>query len=158
MKNPNGPVIGHVHLTVSDLARSVAFYRDLLGFRVTQDLGSAVFLASGGYHHHIGLNTWRAKDAQRPREGQVGLYHVAILYPDRKALANALKRLLAADYSLDGAGDHGVSESIYLRDPDGNGLELYCDRAAKDWPKTEDGKIGMTTQALDIEGLLHDAD
>ncbi|MDO8625772.1 MAG: VOC family protein [Candidatus Diapherotrites archaeon] len=149
--------IGHIHLTVSDLKRSLAFYRDILGFEVTQDLGSAVFLSAGGYHHHIGLNTWRAPDAQKPREGQIGLYHFAILLPTRQELAKVVKRLLDANYPIDGAGDHGVSESIYLHDPDGNGIELYADRAKKDWPVAKDGKIAMHTLPVDLDGLLKEA-
>lgn len=155
----SGPKIGHVHLTVSDLQASVKFYRDFLGFQMTQELdGSAVFLSSGGDHHHIGLNTWAAKGAQKPKPGQVGLYHVAIVYASRKELANAVKRLLDAGWPLDGVGDHGVSESVYLKDPDGNGIELYVDRAEKDWPRNADGSLKMGVEALDLQALLKEAD
>jgi catechol 2,3-dioxygenase len=140
--------IGHVHLKVADLERAIAFYRDVLGFEVTQRYGTqAAFLSAGGYHHHIGLNTWESKG------GTTGLYHVAILYPTRAALADALRRVLAAGIPIDGASDHGVSEAIYLRDPDGNGVELYRDRAPEDWPRKADGALAMTTQALDLAAL-----
>ncbi len=149
--------IGHIHLTVSSLEKALEFYRDLLGFEVMQDAGSAVFLSAGGYHHTIGLNTWSAEGARKPEEGQIGLYHFAVLYPSRKELAKVVKRLLDANYPIDGAGDHGVSESIYLKDPDGNGLELYADRPEKEWPKGGNGKLLMHTKALDIENLLKEA-
>ncbi len=151
--------IGHVHLTVSDLPASIAFYRDVLGFELTQQIGTqAAFLSSGGYHHTIGLNTWSQPHAQKPHDGQIGLYHVAILYPNRKELARALQRLLNTKWPLDGAADHGVSESIYLKDPDGNGLELYADRPEDQWPRDQDGKLKMVTEPLDVDGLLKEAD
>lgn len=151
--------IGHVHLTVSDLEKSVAFYRDVLGFEVTQKLGEqAVFLSSGGYHHVIGLNTWSQPGAQKPKEGQIGLYHVAVLYPNRKELARVLKRLQKENWPIDGVADHGVSESVYLKDPDGNGLELYADRPESEWPKDKDGKLKMVTEPLDVQSLLKEAD
>jgi catechol 2,3-dioxygenase len=147
--------IGHVHLKVSDLERSLAFYRDVLGFQVTQRYGEgAVFLAAGDYHHHIALNTWESLGAEPPPAGHTGLYHVAILYPTRAALAEALERLIRAKIPLDGASDHGVSESLYLRDPDGNGVELYWDRPAKDWPRLPDESINMSTRRLDLANLL----
>ncbi len=149
--------IGHIHLTVFDLKKSLYFYRDLLGFQIMQDVGSAVFLSAGGYHHHIGLNTWGKSGARKPESGQIGLYHFAILYPDRKVLARVLKKLIEEHYSLDGASDHGVSEAIYLRDPDGNGLELYVDREKKDWPKDKKGELLMVTMPLDVDGLLKEA-
>jgi catechol 2,3-dioxygenase len=146
--------IGHVHLKVADLERAIAFYRDVLGFEVTQRYGTqAAFLSAGGYHHHIGLNTWESKGGSPPPGGTTGLYHVAILYPTRAALADALRRVLAAGIPIDGASDHGVSEAIYLRDPDGNGVELYRDRAPEDWPRKADGALAMTTQALDLAAL-----
>jgi len=151
--------IGHVHLTVSDLHRALAFYRDILGFEVTSRYGrDAVFLSAGGYHHHIGLNTWAGRGAPAPAAGTTGLYHFAILYPDRKTLAKAVRRVLDAGVPLEGASDHGVSEAIYLRDPDGNGLELYRDRPEREWPRGPDGGIAMQTQALDLEKLLAEAD
>ncbi|MBI5226066.1 VOC family protein [Candidatus Micrarchaeota archaeon] len=154
-----GPNIGHVHLTVSDLNASVRFYRDYLGFQVTQELrGSAVFLSSEGYHHRIGLNTWSTIGAQKPKPGQIGLYHVAIVYHSRKALAMVVKRLIAASWPLDGEGDHGVSESIYLKDPDGNGIELYVDRPESEWPKDASGKLKMGVKPLDLQALLKEAD
>ena len=147
--------IGHVHLKVSDLDRSIRFYRDVLGFRVTQRLGSsAAFLSAGGYHHHIGLNTWESRGGSRPAAGTTGLYHAAILYPSRVALARALARLSAHGVQLDGAADHGVSEALYLRDPDGNGLELYRDRPREEWPVDEEGELSMFTRPLDLQGLL----
>jgi len=150
--------IGHVHLTVSDLDRALAFYRDVLGFEVTSRYGrDAVFLSAGGYHHHIGLNTWAGRGAPRPAPGTTGLYHFAILYPDRKTLAGAVRRVLDAGVPLEGASDHGVSEAIYLRDPDGNGVELYRDRPEAEWPRASDGSIAMHTRALDVENLLAEA-
>ena len=147
--------IGHVHLTVSDLERSLAFYRDALGFEITARYGpDAVFLSAGGYHHHIGLNTWTGRGAPRPPEGSTGLYHFAILYPDRAALAEAVRRVLAHGIKLEGASDHGVSEAIYLRDPDGNGVELYWDKPKEQWPRTPDGGLAMFTHHLDLDGLL----
>ncbi len=150
--------IGHVHLKVSDLERSIAFYKEALGFDVTQRLGaSAAFLSAGGYHHHIGLNTWESAGGSPPPPHATGLYHVAILYPSRVALANALRRLVEAGVSLDGASDHGVSEALYLHDPDSNGIELYWDRPAEEWPRSAEGEIAMVTKRLDIEGLLREA-
>jgi len=143
--------IGHVHLTVSDLERSLAFYRDALGFEITARYGpDAVFLSAGGYHHHIGLNTWAGRGAPPPTEGSTGLYHFAILYPDRAALAEAVRRVLAHGIALEGGSDHGVSEAVYLRDPDGNGIELYRDRPESEWPRGPDGSIRMHTRPLDL--------
>jgi len=150
--------IGHVHLKVADLERSLAFYRDVLGFEVTQRYGSqAAFLSAGGYHHHIGLNTWESAGGQPPPPGATGLYHVAILYPTRAELADALRRLVKANVPLEGASDHGVSEAIYLRDPDGNGVELYWDRPKEQWPHSADRGLAMFTQPLDFEALLKDS-
>jgi catechol 2,3-dioxygenase len=147
--------IGHVHLKVADLERALGFYRDVLGFAVTQRYGrGAAFLSAGGYHHHLGLNTWESQGGSPPPAGSTGLYHVAILYPDRAALAVALRRLLAAGIPLEGAADHGVSEALYLRDPDGNGVELYRDRAPEEWPRDADGGLAMVTRPLDLERLL----
>lgn len=151
--------IGHVHLTVSDLQRALKFYRDILGFQITTTYGdSAVFLSAGGYHHHIGLNTWAGPNASPPPDGHTGLYHFAILYPSRKELARVVKRLFEVNYKLEGASDHGVSESIYLNDPDGNGVELYADRKAEDWPVDSQGHLMMTTKPLDLIGLLSTLD
>jgi catechol 2,3-dioxygenase len=150
--------IGHVHLTVSDLDRALHFYRDVLGFEVTTTYGrDAVFLSAGGYHHHIGLNTWAGRGAPQPAPGTTGLYHFAILYPDRAALAAAVRRVREHGIPLEGASDHGVSEAIYLRDPDGNGVELYRDRPEAEWPRTAEGKLVMHTRALDVENLLGEA-
>jgi catechol 2,3-dioxygenase len=150
--------IGHVHLKVADLERALAFYQGILGFEITQRYGTqAVFLSAGGYHHHIGLNTWESKDGQPPAPGTTGLYHTAILFPDRKSLGAVLKRIVDAGWPLDGASDHGVSEAIYLRDPDGNGVELYRDRAPADWPRDKDGNLEMTTGRLDLRKLLAEA-
>lgn len=147
--------VGHVHLKVSDLERSIAFYRDVLGFELTQRMGdSAAFLSAGGYHHHIGLNTWESRGGGPPPRRATGLYHAAFLYPSRAALANALRRLRAAGVSLDGASDHGVSEALYLHDPDGNGLELYRDRPREEWPRDDDGGLAMFTRPLDLDALL----
>jgi catechol 2,3-dioxygenase len=147
--------IGHVHLKVADLERAMSFYRDVLGFDLTQRYGvQAAFLSAGGYHHHIGLNTWESAGGSPPPRGTTGLYHLAILYPTRAALAEALRRVLAAGIELEGASDHGVSEAIYLRDPDGNGVELYWDRPKEQWPRTADGGINMVTRPLDLDGLL----
>jgi catechol 2,3-dioxygenase len=147
--------VGHVHLKVADLERSLAFYRDLLGFEVTLHYGSqAVFLSAGGYHHHIGLNTWESAGGMPPPPGTTGLYHVAFLYPNRLELARILQRLLEQRYPIDGASDHGVSEAIYLRDPDQNGVELYADRAPDDYPRDVNGQLTMYTKALDWRGLL----
>jgi len=146
--------IGHVHLTVSNLERALEFYRDALGFEVTQHYGeSAVFLSAGGYHHHIGLNIWAGEGAPQPPVGHTGLYHFAILYPSRRELARAFKRLFDHGIAIEGASDHGVSEAIYLRDPDGNGLELYRDRAREEWP-CAGGRLRMITKPLDLDGLL----
>ena len=150
-----GTRIGHVHLKVADIERALGFYRDILGFEVTQWYGdAAVFLSAGGYHHHIGLNTWESKGGPPPRRGTTGLFHLAILYPDRRELAKALKSLVDASYPLDGASDHGVSEALYLSDPDGNGVELYADRPRDEWPRDADGGIAMVTRPLDLRGLL----
>jgi catechol 2,3-dioxygenase len=146
--------IGHVHLKVADLERSLAFYRDVLGFELTQRMGDqAAFLSAGGYHHHIGLNTWESLGGNHPPRGSTGLYHLAIRYPDRATLADALRRLQAAGIVLDGAADHGVSEALYLRDPDGNGVELYRDRPRAEWPRAESGELAMYTRPLDLVGL-----
>ncbi len=150
--------IGHVHLKVADLDRALAFYRDVLGFEVTQRVGAqAAFLSAGGYHHHLGLNTWESRGGSPPPPGTTGLYHVAILYPDRATLADALRRLVAASWPLDGASDHGVSEALYLRDPDGNGVELTRDRPEAEWPRDADGTLAMTTGPLDMRALLAEA-
>lgn len=147
--------IGHVHLTVSDLERSLAFYQGILGFEITQWYGSsAVFLSAGGYHHHIGLNTWAGEGAPPVPPGHAGLYHFAILFPTRKELAQAFQRLRDAGYPITGAADHGVSEAIYLNDPDNIGIELYCDRPEKDWPRSSDGKLEMVSKPLDLQNLL----
>ena len=150
--------IGHVHLKVSDLERSLAFYCGVLGFELMQRWGTqAAFVAAGAYHHHIGLNTWESLGGSPPPTGSTGLFHAAILYPDRATLADALRRLLAAQIPLDGASDHGVSEALYLRDPDANGLELYRDRPEQEWPRNADGSIVMFTRPLDLEALLREA-
>jgi catechol 2,3-dioxygenase len=150
-----GTRIGHVHLKVADLDRSLAFWRDILGFTETQRYGSqAVFLSAGGYHHHIALNTWQSAGGQPPPRGTTGLFHVAILYPTRADLAGALKRLVAAAWPLTGASDHGVSEALYLDDPDGNGVELYWDRPEAEWPRGRSGELSMFTRSLDIHDLM----
>lgn len=149
-------MIGHIHLTVSNLKESVRFYSEILGFEITQDLGSAVFLSAGGYHHHIGLNTWSSPGARKPEEGQIGLYHFAILFPNRKELARALLRLMDFGWPIEGASDHGVSEAIYLRDPDENMIELYADRPKNKGKKGK--KIEMFTHPLDVKDLLKEAD
>jgi catechol 2,3-dioxygenase len=147
--------IGHTHLKVADLERALRFWHDVLGFEVTQRMGrQAAFLSAGGYHHHIGLNTWESAGGSPPPPGTTGLYHVAILYPTRAALAGALRRVLTAGIELDGASDHGVSEALYLRDPDGNGVELYWDRPKEKWPRTPDGELAMFTRALNLDSLL----
>ena len=147
--------IGHVHLKVADLDRALAFYCGVLGFELTQRYGEqAAFVSAGGYHHHIGLNTWESRGAEPPPPGSTGLYHLAVLYPTRAALADALRRLIAAGIPLDGASDHGVSEALYLRDHDGNGVELYWDRPEAAWPRTPEGGLAMFTRRLDLEGLL----
>jgi catechol 2,3-dioxygenase len=146
--------IGHVHLKVADLERALAFWRDVLGFELTQRYGTeAVFLSAGGYHHHVALNTWESRGGAPPPRRATGLYHVAILYPTRAALADALRRVDAAGVELEGAADHGVSEALYLRDPDGNGVELAWDRAPEQWPRDEKGRLAMVTRALDLEAL-----
>lgn len=150
--------IGHVHLKVADLDRALDFYCGVLGFEITQRHGSSVaFISAGGYHHHIGLNTWESLGAAPPPAGRTGLYHLAILYPTRATLGDALRRLLAAKITLDGASDHGVSEALYLRDPDENGVELYWDRPQENWPRTPDGGLAMFTRPLDLEALLAQA-
>ncbi len=154
-----GVRIGHVHLKVADLERSLAFYCGLLGFElVTRWRDQAAFISAGGYHHHIGLNTWESKGGSPPPPGSTGLYHHAILYPTRSALARAVKRLLEAGWPLTGAADHGVSEAVYLDDPDGNGVELYHDRPREQWPRSPAGEVVMYTRPLDLAGLLAEAD
>ena len=150
--------IGHVHLKVADLQRSLDFYCGVLGFQLMQRFGTqAAFISAGGYHHHIGLNTWESLDGRPPAPGTTGLYHVAILYPTRIALADALRRLTQAQIPLDGASDHGVSEALYLRDPDGNGVELYRDRPQSQWPRTADGALAMVSEPLNLNSLLAEA-
>jgi catechol 2,3-dioxygenase len=147
--------LGHVHLKVADLDRALGFYHGVLGFQVRQRWGqSAAFLAAGDYHHHIGLNTWESWGGSPPAPGTTGLFHLALRYPDRLALADALRRLIAAGIGLDGAADHGVSEALYLRDPDGNGVELYYDRPPEQWPADAEGNLAMVTERLDLESLL----
>jgi catechol 2,3-dioxygenase len=156
-KIPGQTRIGHVHLKVSDLQRSLSFYCELLGFELITTYGDqAAFISAGGYHHHIGLNTWQSKGAPPAPKRSAGLFHTAILYPTRKDLAAILQRLLAAEYPISGASDHGVSEAIYLDDPDENGVELYRDRPESEWPRTDDGSIEMFTRSLDVEGLLNE--
>ena len=151
--------IGHIHLKVADLDRALAFYSGVLGFELTARMGpSAAFLSAGGYHHHIGLNTWESRNGSPAPPGTTGLYHAAIRYPDRAALADALRRLVDARIPLDGASDHGVSEALYLRDPDGNGLELYWDRPREQWPHEPDGTLAMVTLPLDLDSLLAELD
>jgi catechol 2,3-dioxygenase len=153
-----GARIGHVHLKVADLERALKFYCGVLGFELTQRRGdSAAFVSAGGYHHHIAMNTWESLGGSPPPPGTTGLYHLAILYPTRAALADALSRLIKADIPLDGASDHGVSEALYLRDPDQNGVELYCDRPQHLWPRTPEGKLNMITRRLDLDDLLREA-
>jgi catechol 2,3-dioxygenase len=152
-----GVRIGHVHLKVADLDRALAFYCGVLGFEVMARYGTqAAFISAGGYHHHIGLNTWESLNGSPPPPGSTGLYHTAILYPSRAALADALRRVLAAGISLDGASDHGVSEALYLRDPDENGVELYRDRSPEEWPRMPDGQLAMYTRRLDVEALMRE--
>ena len=154
-----GVTIGHVHLKVSDLERSLAFYLGVLGFELQTRFGdSAAFVSAGGYHHHLGLNTWQSAGGSPPPSGSTGLFHAAILYPTRAALAGALRDLVEAGVPIDGAADHGVSEAIYLRDPDENGLELYHDRPREEWPRTEAGELQMYTRALDLRSLLAEAE
>ena len=153
-----GARIGHVHLRVSDLDRSLAFYCGVLGFGLTQRFGTqAAFISAGGYHHHIGLNTWESRGGQAPPPGSTGLFHLAILYPQRADLADAANRLAAAGVGLDGASDHGVSEALYLRDPDDNGVELYWDRPTGQWPRMADGTLGMVTRRLDLQNLMRES-
>ena len=153
-----GARIGHVHLKVANLDRALAFYTGVLGFELMQRFGNqAAFISAGGYHHHIGLNTWESKGGAPPPPGTTGLYHIAIVYPTRADLADALRRLIAAGVPLDGASDHGVSEALYLRDPDQNGVELYWDRPEAQWPRSADGNINMKTERLDLENLLAEA-
>jgi catechol 2,3-dioxygenase len=151
--------IGHVHLKVADIDRALAFYRDILGFDVMQRMGDqAAFISAGGYHHHLGLNTWESRGGSPPPTGTTGLYHVAIRYPDRPALGDALRRLVEAKWPIDGATDHGVSEAIYLRDPDGNGIEIYRDRPEEEWPRPADGDgVAMVNAPLDLQALLAEA-
>jgi len=154
-----GVRMGHVHLKVSDLERALGFYSGVLGFEVMQRMGdSAAFLSAGGYHHHIGLNTWESSGGSAPPAGTTGLYHLAIIYPSRAKLGDALRRLIEAQIPLDGAADHGVSEALYLRDPDGNGVELYWDRPQEAWPRDAKGGLAMYTRPLDLQRLLDAAD
>ena len=151
--------VGHIHLKVADLERAIRFYRDVLGFELQVRLcGQAAFLSAGGYHHHVGLNTWESHGGPAPAPGTTGLYHAAFRFPDRRSLAQAVRRVLDSGIRLDGASDHGVSEAIYLRDPDGNGVELYRDRPRKEWPRTPDGELTMFTAPLDLRALLADAE
>jgi catechol 2,3-dioxygenase len=155
---PSTARIGHVHLKVADLERAIGFYSGLLGFEVMQRYGAdAAFLSAGGYHHHIGLNTWQSKGGTPPAPHHTGLFHTAFLYPDRASLATVFKRLVEADYPIDGASDHGVSEAIYIRDPDGNGVELYHDRPEAEWPRDASGGLKMITERLDLGALLAEA-
>lgn len=149
--------IGHIHLRVSDLERSVAFYTQVLGFEVQEQWDGAAFLSFGGYHHHLGLNTWSSQGGSPPPRGSTGLYHFAVLYPSRQELARALKRVVEHGVRLDGAADHGVSEALYLHDPDGNGIELYCDRDRAQWPRGADGNLAMSNAPIDLQGLLAEA-
>jgi catechol 2,3-dioxygenase len=159
MSLPPETRVGHVHLKVADLDRSIAFYSGILGFDLVMRYGTqAAFLSAGGYHHHIGLNTWESLGGSPPPPGHTGLYHTAFLLPDRKSLAQVLKRLANAGYPLTGASDHGVSEALYLDDPDGNGVELYRDRPEADWPRNADGSLAMFTKRLDVQALLAEAD
>lgn len=160
MTNPVHPEtrIGHVHLKVADLDRAIAFYSGVLGFELQQKYGTqAAFLSAGDYHHHIGLNTWESRKGTPPPPGHTGLYHTAFLYPDRASLGDALRRVVQAGIPLEGAADHGVSEAIYLRDPDGNGVELYRDRAPEDWPRNANGDLEMSNAPLDLQKLLDEA-
>jgi catechol 2,3-dioxygenase len=153
-----GTRIGHIHLKVADLDRALAFYCGVLGFQLEQKSGNSVaFISAGGYHHHIGLNTWESLGGSPPAPGTTGLYHTAILYPSRAALADALRRLMSANIQLDGASDHGVSEALYLHDPDHNGVELYCDRPRDQWPRNPDGGVAMFTAPLDLRALLDES-
>ncbi len=155
MKAHPETTVGHIHLTVADLDRAMAFYCDMLGFEISARYGdSAVFLSAGGYHHHIGLNTWAGRGASPAPQGHTGMYHVAFLYPSRLELAKVLKHLIDNNYPIDGTADHGVSEAIYLRDPDNNGVEIYADRPKSEWKVTNDGMVEMVTEPLDINDLL----
>ncbi|WP_342068869.1 VOC family protein [Yoonia algicola] len=155
MSAPSSARVGHIHLRVSDLDRAIAFYSDILGFRLTQRYGKgAAFLAAGDYHHHIGLNTWDSLGATPPPAGHTGLYHSAFLYPDKLALAQVVKRVVDAGITLDGAADHGVSEAVYLRDPDQNGVELYWDKPVDMWPRDANGGLAMVNDRLDLQGLI----
>ncbi len=150
--------VGHIHLKVSDLDRAIAFFRDVLGFDFVQSYGDqAAFLSAGGYHHHIGLNTWQSRNGAAPARGTTGLFHVAFLYPDRASLGAAVAHVLRSGVALTGASDHGVSEAVYLNDPDGNGIELYRDRAPEEWPREANGDLAITTMPLDVEALLAEA-
>lgn len=150
--------IGHVHLKVADLERAIAFYAGVLGFELQQKFGTqAAFLSAGGYHHHLGLNTWESLGATAPPKGHTGLYHTAFLYPDRAQLADALRRVITAGVPIEGAADHGVSEAVYFSDPDGNGVEIYRDRAPEDWPRDANGNLAMGNAPLDLEALLDEA-
>jgi catechol 2,3-dioxygenase len=153
-----GVRIGHVHLKVADVERALRFYRDVLGFQLMQCYPGAAFVSAGGYHHHIALNTWESQGGRPPPRGATGLFHLAIVYPTRAALADALQRLMAANIPLDGASDHGVSEALYLRDPDENGVELYWDRPETEWPRTPDGQLAMHTRPLNLGDLLSAAE
>lgn len=156
---PPATQIGHVHLKVADLDRAISFYQDVLGLRMMERIGDqAAFLSAGGYHHHIALNTWESKGGKPPAPGSTGLYHTAILYPSRKALAEVLRSIVTAEWPLEGASDHGVSEAIYLRDPDGNGVEVYRDRAREDWPRDAQGNLKMVSKRLDLHALLAEAE
>jgi catechol 2,3-dioxygenase len=156
---PAGTRVGHIHLKVADLDRAIAFYSGVLGFDLVQRYGpGAAFLSAGGYHHHIGLNTWESAGGTPPPPGHTGLYHTAFLYPDRAALGAAVRRVVEAGIRIDGAADHGVSEAVYLRDPDGNGVELYRDRAPEEWPRTEDGALEMFNAPLSVPALIADAE
>ena len=160
MASPTDPGvhIGHVHLKVADIDRALDFYCGVLGFELQSRMGDqAAFISAGGYHHHIGLNTWESKGGSPPPPGHTGLFHFAILYPDRRTLADALRRLIEAKVPIGGASDHGVSEAIYLADPDGNGIELYRDRPEEEWPRTPDGNVAMFTERLDLQALLAEA-
>jgi catechol 2,3-dioxygenase len=160
MSKPIDPAVrvGHVHLKVSNLDRAIAFYRDVLGFEVQQTYGpAAAFLSAGGYHHHVGLNVWESRGGTPPPPGHTGLYHVAFLYPDRASLGAAIARLREAGIALDGAADHGVSEAVYLHDPDGNGIELYRDRPQEEWPRDADGRLSMMNAPLDVAALVAEA-
>ena len=160
MPDPIDPqtVVGHVHLKVADLERAIQFYTEVLGFEVMGRIDDAAFLSAGGYHHHLGLNTWESNGGEPPARTATGLYHVAFLYPNRAALARAYRRLVETSVPLDGASDHGVSEALYLHDPDGNGIELYRDRPMGEWPRDTDGNLTMFTRPLDLDGLLQACD